>query len=467
MAAACGYAALAMRLIVQGAPLNALDDDGNDALSLAGGGVAVEAVAREMAEEAAAAAAAAGEAAAAAAAAAAATAARFADAGAAPKPRRVLVARIQNKIDASEQLMSAAGAGDTGALRVLLRSGDVHAQYRSAEGSTPLHEACTLPSISSLEILLRFGGESLLGLLDGGGRALIHIAAAAEVYDEQLLARLAAQRHATDYRGWTPLHHAAATGSAQACAWLLRHGCSSSAAAADGCSALHVAAVAGRGDVCVMLLQGGAAGGAAEEEWYEGKQGQEGEEGEAGEAGEVCWACGACEARAPPAGPHGPHALRALRASGIQVDQHGASLWASGALLLARDGGGATAAQLALRAGLADTARLLLRLAPASLHMRDGHGRGPLHEASGSGEPRAVLALLVAFGGRCSCAHAAVASGAHGGGRSGCIGDSLALMASDDAGCGALLAGRARLEAEAASAVEAGTGPRLLPQHRP
>ena len=29
----------------------------------------------------------------------------------------------------------------------------------------------------------------------------------------------------------------------------------------------------------------------------------------------------------------------------------GASLWASGALLLARDGGGATAAQLALRAG--------------------------------------------------------------------------------------------------------------------
>ena len=73
MAAACGYAALAMRLIVQGAPLNALDDDGNDALSLAGGGVAVEAVAREMAEEAAAAAAAAGEAAAAAAAAAAAT----------------------------------------------------------------------------------------------------------------------------------------------------------------------------------------------------------------------------------------------------------------------------------------------------------------------------------------------------------------------------------------------------------
>ena len=70
--------------------------------------------------------------------------------------------------------------------------------------------------------------------------------------------------------------------------------------------------------------------------------------------------------------------------------------------------------------------------------MRDRHGRGPLHEASGSGEPRAVLALLVAFGGRCSCAHAAVASGAHGGGRSGCIGDSLALMASDDAGCGAL-----------------------------
>ena len=30
-------------------------------------------------------------------------------------------------------------------MRVLLRSDDVHAQYRSMEGSTPLHEACSLP----------------------------------------------------------------------------------------------------------------------------------------------------------------------------------------------------------------------------------------------------------------------------------------------------------------------------------
>ena len=55
----------------------------------------MEAMAEEMAEAAAAAAAAAGEAAAVVAMAAAAVAARFTEGGAAPKPRRVLVARIQ------------------------------------------------------------------------------------------------------------------------------------------------------------------------------------------------------------------------------------------------------------------------------------------------------------------------------------------------------------------------------------
>jgi len=45
VAAACGYAALAMRLIAQGAPLHLLDGAGNDALSLAAGGAAVEAIA--------------------------------------------------------------------------------------------------------------------------------------------------------------------------------------------------------------------------------------------------------------------------------------------------------------------------------------------------------------------------------------------------------------------------------------
>ena len=91
--------------------------------------------------------------------------------------------------------------------------------------------------------------------------------------------------------------------------------------------------------------------------------------------------------------------------------------------------------------------------------MRDRSGRSLWHEAAASGEPRAVLALLVAFGGRCTCARAPMrqhgaptsdAAGAEcGRGRSGCIGDSLGLMASDVAGRGALLEGRARLEAEA------------------
>ena len=85
--------------------------------------------------------------------------------------------------------------------------------------------------------------------------------------------------------------------------------------------------------------------------------------------------------------------------------------------------------------------------------MRDRSGRSLWHEAAASGEPRAVLALLVAFGGRCTCSrapmrqhgapmrqHGAPSVGAEcGRGRSGCIGDSLGLMASDDAGRGALL----------------------------
>ena len=95
--------------------------------------------------------------------------------------------------------------------------------------------------------------------------------------------------------------------------------------------------------------------------------------------------------------------------------------------------------------------------------MRDRSGRSLWHEVAASGEPRAVLALLVAFGGRCTCARAPMRQhGAPtsecGGGRSACIGDSLGLMASDGAGRGALLEGRARLEAEVRVRVRVGLG---------
>ena len=127
-------------------------------------------------------------------------------------------------------------------MRKLLRSGQVHADYRSAEGETALHAACALPNAPLLEELLSAGGrqaeQRLLSLRDDGGRALLHRAAAAEAHDGPTLARLAAQRHATDGLGWTPLHHAAATGSARTCAWLLRGGGSAAATAVDGRSPL-------------------------------------------------------------------------------------------------------------------------------------------------------------------------------------------------------------------------------------
>lgn len=153
---------------------------------------------------------------------------------------RVISREVYSSEWGSTPLHYAARDGNVPVAEALIKAG-ADVKLADARGATPLHRAVRHPAM--VELLLKSGAAP--AATDRRGRTALHHAAMDPAVPAQVIAALIAAKldvnHA-DQQGCTPLHHAAATGSAAAVAELLERGAQPGSEDATGTTPLHLAA---------------------------------------------------------------------------------------------------------------------------------------------------------------------------------------------------------------------------------
>lgn len=218
---------------------------------------------------------------------------RAADGGNLPLCRSLIAAGADVDLVAASgdtALLFAAAKGHAGACRILIAAGAT-LNLAKPDGTAPLHFAAGNGHVETCRVLTAAGAD--LGLTDTDGATAMHKAAeSGQVGACRALVAAGADVHAMDDEsrtpldvakwscdlityaslrtiltdpgadvspdGWTPLHTAAISGTAEACRALVASGVDVNAKDVDGFTALHRAASEGRAALCSALLSVGA-----------------------------------------------------------------------------------------------------------------------------------------------------------------------------------------------------------------
>lgn len=127
-------------------------------------------------------------------------------------------------------------------------------------GWTPVHILCGVGNEQILDKLMAHEPQPDINLATSTGVSGLHIAVSKNHYDlvKKLLHTYKALARVKDSRGQTPLHRAAAVGSAVEVKLLVEAKANVNATEKDGWTALHHALAEGHGDVAVLLVELGA-----------------------------------------------------------------------------------------------------------------------------------------------------------------------------------------------------------------
>ncbi|PVH16416.1 uncharacterized protein CXQ87_004707 [Candidozyma duobushaemuli] len=127
-------------------------------------------------------------------------------------------------------------------------------------GWTPIHILCGVGNEPVLDKLMSHEPQPDINLATTTGVTGLHIAVSKNHYElvKKLLQQYKASARARDSRGQTPLHRAAAIGSAVEVKLLVEAKANINATEKDGWTPLHHALAEGHGDVGVLLVELGA-----------------------------------------------------------------------------------------------------------------------------------------------------------------------------------------------------------------
>jgi ankyrin repeat protein len=150
--------------------------------------------------------------------------------------------------------------GLTGLLRLLVsrNQGNLSLNARTADGSTPLHEAVAAGHVEIAQVLLENGAD--VQDLDSSQRTAVYLAVVFRRLDmvRVLLRQGREQLDFSDRDGFTPLHKAVEQGDEEMVTTLLENGALVGLRNSHGTTALHVAALRGYLSVCQLLVLAGA-----------------------------------------------------------------------------------------------------------------------------------------------------------------------------------------------------------------
>lgn len=161
--------------------------------------------------------------------------------------------------DAATPLHHAAEEGDVSLIRALLKIG-ARVDERDAEGQTPLMAAASWGEPEAIRALVE-GGADTSAQDDGGDTALHEAARADEVESLMTLLELGAEKDPRNKLGATPLHLASHKGNNAATKALIRGGAAVRGAKSlmrGGYSPLHAAAANGSADCLQDLIDAGS-----------------------------------------------------------------------------------------------------------------------------------------------------------------------------------------------------------------
>lgn len=127
-------------------------------------------------------------------------------------------------------------------------------------GWSPIHIVCGIGNEPILDKLMAHEPQPDINLATSTGTTALHIAVSKNHYDlvRKLLIEYKALARVKDRKGQTPLHRAAAVGSAVEVKLLVEAKANVNAAERDGWTPLHHALAEGHGDVGVLLVELGA-----------------------------------------------------------------------------------------------------------------------------------------------------------------------------------------------------------------
>ena len=166
---------------------------------------------------------------------------------------------LDSQHDAATPLHHAAEEGDVSLIRALLKIG-ARVDERDAEGQTPLMVAASWGQPDAIRALVE-GGADTSAQDDGGDTALHEAARADEVESLMMLLELGAEKDPRNKLGATPLHLASHKGNNAATKALIRGGAAVSGAKSlmrGGYSPLHAAAANGSADCLQDLIDAGS-----------------------------------------------------------------------------------------------------------------------------------------------------------------------------------------------------------------
>ena len=166
---------------------------------------------------------------------------------------------LDSQHDAATPLHHAAEEGDVSLIRALLKIG-ARVDERDAEGQTPLMAAASWGEPEAIRALVE-GGADTSAQDDGGDTALHEAARADEVEALMTLLDLGAEKDPRNKLGATPLHLASHKGNNAATKALIRGGAAVRGAKSlmrGGYSPLHAAAANGSADCLQDLIDAGS-----------------------------------------------------------------------------------------------------------------------------------------------------------------------------------------------------------------